>query len=130
MIDMENRKRIFSGIQPSGTIHIGNYFGAIENWVRLMDTYECFFAIVDYHAITVHYDQSMMQKRIWDAVLDNIAAGLDPERCTMFIQSDVPQHTELCWLLNCVTPIGELFRMTQFKEKSERERRTRRRPAS
>ncbi len=119
---MENRKRIFSGIQPSGTIHIGNYFGAIENWVRLMDTYECFFAIVDYHAITVHYDQSMMQKRIWDAVLDNIAAGLDPERCTMFIQSDVPQHTELCWLLNCVTPIGELFRMTQFKEKSEREK--------
>jgi tryptophanyl-tRNA synthetase len=119
---MSKRKRIFSGIQPSGTIHIGNYFGAIENWVRLMEDYECFFGIVDYHAITVSYDPALMQKRIWEAALDNIAAGLDPARCTIFIQSHVPEHTELCWLLNCVTPMGELGRMTQFKEKSERER--------
>lgn len=119
---MKKRKRIFSGIQPSGTIHIGNYFGAIENWVRLTKEYECFFGIVDYHAITVSYEPPLMQQRIWDAALDNIAAGLDPAICTIFIQSHVPEHTELCWLLNCVTPLGELGRMTQFKEKSEREK--------
>jgi tryptophanyl-tRNA synthetase len=113
------KKRVFSGIQPSGTIHIGNYFGAIENWVRLLDTYECIFCIVDYHAITIPYDITVMQDRIWNATLDNIAAGLDPERCTIFIQSHVPEHTELTWLLNCVTPIGELSRMTQFKDKSK-----------
>jgi tryptophanyl-tRNA synthetase len=119
---MTAKKRVLSGIQPSGTIHIGNYFGALENWVRLMKTYDCFFTIVDLHAITVTYDPSVMQERIWNAALDNIAAGLDPERCTLFIQSHVPEHTELCWLLNCVTPMGELSRMTQFKEKSEREK--------
>jgi len=119
---MSRRKRILSGIQPSGTIHIGNYFGAIENWVRLMEEYECFFSIVDYHAITVGYEPSLMQQRILEAAVDNMAAGLDPARCTIFVQSHVPEHTELCWLLNCVTPMGELGRMTQFKEKSERER--------
>lgn len=119
---MKKRKRILSGIQPSGTIHIGNYFGAIENWVRLMEDNDCFFTIVDYHAITVQYEPALMQKRIWEAALDNMAAGLDPARCTVFIQSHVPEHTELCWLLNCVTPMGELGRMTQFKEKSEREK--------
>jgi tryptophanyl-tRNA synthetase len=119
---MNSKKRVLSGIQPSGTIHIGNYFGAIENWVRLMETYDCFFTIVDLHAITVAYDPARMQQHIWNAVLDNIAAGLDPERCTLFVQSHVREHTELCWLLNCVTPMGELNRMTQFKEKSEREK--------
>lgn len=115
------KKRIFSGIQPSGTIHIGNYFGAIENWVRLLDTYECIFCIVDYHAITVPYDVEEMQKRVWNAALDNISAGLDPDRCTIFIQSHVPEHTELQWLLNTVTPMGELSRMTQFKDKSKQQ---------
>lgn len=116
----DNRKpKILSGIQPSGTIHIGNYFGAIENWVRLLDEYDCFFTIVDYHAITIEYDPASMQQRIREAVMDNMAAGLDPERCTIFIQSHVPEHTELCWLLNCVTPMGELSRMTQFKDKSK-----------
>ena len=119
---MSTRKRILSGIQPSGTIHIGNYFGAIENWVRLTREYDCFFTIVDLHAITVAYEPALLQKRVWEAALDNMAAGLDPERCTIFVQSHVPEHTELCWLLNCVTPMGELGRMTQFKEKSERER--------
>ncbi len=118
----KTRPRILSGIQPSGTIHIGNYFGAIENWVRLMDDYDCFFTIVDYHAITVPYDPKVMPQRTWDAVLDNMAAGLDPARCTIFIQSHVPEHTELCWLLNSVTPLGDLGRMTQFKEKSERDK--------
>ena len=119
---MNTKPRILSGIQPSGTIHIGNFFGAIENWVRLMKDYDCFFTIVDLHAITVSYDPAQLPQRVWDAALDNIAAGLDPAKCTIFIQSHVPEHTELCWLLNCVTPLGELGRMTQFKEKSERER--------
>ena len=119
---MSAKKRILSGIQPSGTIHIGNYFGAIENWVRLMEEYDSFFTVVDLHAITVAYDPAALPQKVWDAALDNIAAGLDPARCTIFIQSHVPEHTELCWLLNCVTPLGELGRMTQFKEKSERER--------
>lgn len=119
---MSSRKRVLSGIQPSGTIHIGNYFGAVENWVRLMDEYDCFFTIVDLHAITVDYDPKRLPQRIWDAALDNMAAGLDPAKCTIFIQSHVPEHTELTWLLTCVAPLGELSRMTQFKEKSERER--------
>ncbi len=119
---MSPRQRILSGIQPSGTIHIGNYFGAVENWVRLMADYDCFFTIVDLHAITVTYDPALLPQRVWDAALDNMAAGLDPEKCTIFVQSHVPEHTELCWLLTCVTPLGELGRMTQFKEKSERER--------
>jgi tryptophanyl-tRNA synthetase len=118
---MSQRKRILSGIQPSGTIHIGNYFGAIENWVRLMDEYDCFFTIVDLHAITQPYDARALPQRVWDAALDNMAAGLDPAKCTIFIQSHVPEHTELCWLLTCVAPLGELYRMTQFKEKSARE---------
>lgn len=119
---MSQRKRVLSGIQPSGTIHIGNYFGAVENWVRLMDEYDCFFTIVDLHAITVDYDPQRLPQRVWDAALDNMAAGLDPAKCTIFIQSHVPEHTELTWLLTCVAPLGELSRMTQFKEKSERER--------
>ena len=112
-------KRVFSGIQPSGTIHIGNYFGAIENWVRLLDKYECIFCIVDYHAITAPYEPAEMQSRIWNAALDNISAGLDPERCTIFVQSHVPEHAELQWLLNTVAPMGELSRMTQFKDKAK-----------
>ncbi|HOX29285.1 MAG TPA: tryptophan--tRNA ligase, partial [bacterium] len=85
---------------------------------KLLDEYECIFSIVDYHAITVPYDAAVMQERIINAAMDNMAAGLDQSKCTLFIQSDVPEHTELCWLLNCVTPMGELGRMTQFKEKS------------
>lgn len=115
----EMKPKILSGIQPSGVLHIGNYFGAIENWVRLMDDYECFFMIVDYHAMTIEYDQKEMPGRIFDAALVNIAAGLNPERCHLFVQSHVPEHAELCWILNCVTPMGELSRMTQFKEKSK-----------
>jgi len=86
-----------------------------------MEESDCFFTIVDLHAITQSYEPPLMQQRIYEAALDNMAAGLDPARCTIFVQSHVPEHTELCWLLNCVTPMGELGRMTQFKEKSERE---------
>lgn len=113
------KKRLFSGIQPSGDVHIGNYLGAIKNWVRLIEQYECVFCIVDYHAITIEYRPEDMQKRILNAAAVNIASGLDPGRCTVFVQSYVPEHTELAWILNTITPIGHLERMTQFKDKSK-----------
>jgi tryptophanyl-tRNA synthetase len=109
---------LFSGIQPTGTIHIGNYCGAIRNWIRLLDAYDGIFCIVDYHALTVTYDVTTMRQRTVDAARVNIAAGLDPEKCLLFVQSWVPEHTELAWVLNSVTPMGDLSRMTQFKEKS------------
>ena len=116
-------KRIFSGIQPSGEIHIGNYVGAIQNWVRLLDSYDSIFGIVDYHAITIEYDVAEMQKNIRQAAIVNIASGLDPDKCTLFVQSRVPEHTELAWIFNCVSPLGELMRMTQFKEKAKQHMR-------
>jgi tryptophanyl-tRNA synthetase len=114
-------RRIMSGIQPTGEIHIGNYFGAIENWVRLQDEYECFYAIVDYHAITVPYDRATFAQLIEDAAVSLLAAGLDPEKCRLFLQSEVPEHTELAWILTTLTPLGQLQRMTQFKDKAGEE---------
>lgn len=111
-------RRVFSGIQPTGLVHIGNYLGAIKQWVELQNLHECFFCIVDYHAITIPYEPKEMQKNIFEAVVINIAAGLDPEKVTLFIQSHVPEHTELAWILNTITPMGRLSHMTQFKEKS------------
>ncbi|OHB69077.1 MAG: tryptophan--tRNA ligase [Planctomycetes bacterium RBG_16_41_13] len=116
------KKRLFSGIQPSGEVHIGNYLGAIKNWVGMIDQYDCIFCIVDYHAITVEYDPKEMQTRIINAAAVNIAAGLDPNKCILFVQSHVPEHTELAWILNTVTPMGHLERMTQFKDKAKQHR--------
>jgi len=113
------RKKLFSGIQPSGEIHIGNYLGAIRNWVKLMEEYDCIYCIVDYHAITIKYDPADMHKRILNAAGDVMACGIDPERCILFVQSKVVEHTELAWIFNTVTPMGDLERMTQFKEKSK-----------
>ncbi len=110
--------RLFSGIQPTGSLHIGNYFGALENWVRLQEEYECVYCVVDLHAITTEYEPKEMQGRIREVVGTLVACGIDPARSILFVQSAVPEHTELAWLLNCVTPIGDLERMTQFKEKS------------
>jgi len=114
----EGKLRVFSGIQPTGELHIGNYLGAISNWVTFLDEYECFFCIVDHHATTIAYEPATMPGRIFEAAVANIAAGLDPERCTLFVQSEVPEHTELAWIFNTVTKFGDLSRMTQFKEKS------------
>ncbi|HEV2018823.1 MAG TPA: tryptophan--tRNA ligase [Gemmatimonadaceae bacterium] len=113
--------RIFSGIQPSGSLHIGNYLGAVKNWVELQHKYESFFCIVDYHAITVPYEPADLRVRIADMALSLLAAGLDPSKCTLFVQSMVPEHTELAWIFNTLTPLGELERQTQFKEKASRE---------
>lgn len=112
-------KRLFSGIQPSGELHIGNYLGAIRNWVRMLPDYDSIFCIVDYHAITIEYEVDSMRERVLNAAAECIACGLDPEKCTLFVQSHVPEHTELAWIFNTVTPMGDLGRMTQFKEKSE-----------
>ncbi len=114
--------RIFSGIQPSGEIHIGNYVGAIRNWVKLTDRYDCIYSVVDYHAITIEYEVELMQKRILETATILIGCGLTPDKCIVFVQSHVPEHTELAWVFNSVTSIGELERMSQFKEKSKQHR--------
>ena len=113
--------RVFSGIQPSGEPHIGNYLGAIKNWVELQHRHECLFCIVDYHAITGAYEPADFKRRTREMAVSLLAAGLDPEKCTLFVQSMVPEHTELAWILNTVTPLGELERQTQFKEKAGRQ---------
>ena len=114
------RETIFSGIQPSGELHLGNYLGAIRNWVALQSSYRCFYCIVDYHAITQAFEPSEMARRVRDMAGDLIACGIDPAQSTLFVQSAVPEHTELAWVLASVTSYGELGRMTQFKDKSEK----------
>lgn len=111
-------KRILSGIQPTNVIHIGNYFGAVKNWVALQDTYETFYTVVDYHAMTIPYQPDKLRANTKEMFVSLLACGVDPEKSTLFIQSMVPEHTELTWFLNCVTSYGELNRMTQFKDKS------------
>jgi tryptophanyl-tRNA synthetase len=112
--------RIFSGIQPTGTIHIGNYLGALKQWVQLQEKNECVFCIVDLHALTAPYDPKKLQELILEKVIAYIAAGIDPEKSIIFVQSAVKEHAELNWLLNTVTPVGDLTRMTQYKEKSKK----------
>jgi tryptophanyl-tRNA synthetase len=115
-------KRIFSGAQPTGNIHIGNYLGALRNWVELQHEYESFFCIVNLHAITLPQDPKSLAQKTLDLARVYLAAGIDPNVSVIFIQSDVPEHAELAWILNCVTRIGELERMTQFKEKAAKQR--------
>lgn len=111
--------RVFSGMQPTGEAHLGNYLGALRQWVRLQDEADCIFSIVDLHAITIDYDPGELPRRVFDLAVSFLSAGLDPDRCTIFVQSEVREHTELQWLFNTVTPLGELERMTQFKDKTE-----------
>src|ERR1700739_4151033 len=114
--------RIFSGIQPTGNLHLGNYLGAIRNWVALQNDYECIFCIVDLHALTLPQDPAEVRASTREVAAAYVAAGIDPERCIIFNQSMVSAHTELAWLLACLTPLGWLNRMTQFKEKAGRDR--------
>jgi tryptophanyl-tRNA synthetase len=111
-------ERVFSGIQPTGELHIGNYLGAIRNWVKVQDDHECIYCIVDYHAITLPYDIGEMRRRIFELACGLLACGIDPARTALFVQSEVPEHTELAWVFSCVTPHGELERQTQFKSKA------------
>src|SRR6516165_6787259 len=114
--------RIFSGIQPTGNLHLGNYLGAIRNWVALQNDYECIFCIVDLHALTQPQDPAQLRAQTREVTAAYIAAGIDPERCIIFNQSTVSAHSELSWLLSCFTPLGWLNRMTQFKEKAGKHR--------
>jgi tryptophanyl-tRNA synthetase len=116
----EKKKVIFSGIQPSGQLTLGNYLGAIKNWVKLQDEYDCYFCVVDLHAITVKQEPKDLRARTLEVMSIYIAAGINPDKNTIFIQSHVPAHSEAAWLLNCYTYMGELGRMTQFKDKSQR----------
>ena len=110
--------RIFSGVQPSGNLHIGNYLGAIKNWVSLQKEFECIFCIVDLHALTIKQDPKELENNTLEVTATYIASGINPEKTLIFNQSSVPAHTELTWLLSCITPLGGLNRMTQFKEKA------------
>lgn len=112
-------KRVFSGIRPTGKLHIGNYLGAIKQWVALQEKYECFFCIVDYHAITTPFEPQKMKDQILETVIAYLASGIDPKKSTIFVQSNVKEHTELAWILGTICPLGDLKRMTQFKEKSK-----------
>jgi tryptophanyl-tRNA synthetase len=113
------KKRVLSCIQPTGEIHLGNYFGAVKNWVSIQDDYECFYGVVDLHAMTMPYNSKELKRNTLRMVAELLACGIDPEKSVLFIQSMVPQHTELTWIFNCVASFGELSRMTQFKDKSE-----------
>ena len=112
-----SRSTMLSGIQPTGALMIGNYFGAVKNWVALQAAYDSFFFVADLHAITVPQDPADLQRRSLEFVALLIACGIDPEGSTIFLQSHVPEHTQLAWVLNCMVPMGELQRMTQFKDK-------------
>ena len=113
------KKRIFSGAQPTGNLHIGNYLGAIKNWVAFQEEYDSFFCIVNLHAITLPQDPAVLRQKTLDLARYYLAAGVDPEKATLFIQSDVPEHAELTWILSCISRMGELERMTQFKDKGK-----------
>ncbi|MDE1902752.1 MAG: tryptophan--tRNA ligase [Alphaproteobacteria bacterium] len=115
-------KRIFSGVQPTGNLHLGNYLGAIRNWVQLQKDFDCIFCIVDLHALTLPQDPKELRAQTREVTAAYIAAGIDPEHCVIFNQSTVPGHAELAWLLGCLTPLGWLNRMTQFKEKAGKHR--------
>lgn len=119
-IDMQDKKTIFSGVQPSGALTIGNYLGAIKNWVQLQEEYDCYYCVVDMHAITVPQEPKDLRKNTLEILALYLACGLDPEKNTLFIQSHVSAHTELAWVLNTMTYMGQLNRMTQYKEKSQK----------
>lgn len=123
MTDTTPKKRVFSGIQPSGNFHLGNYLGATKNWVVDQHKYENIFCIVDLHALTVYQDPAELYHKTREVALIYLACGLDLEHCAIFVQSHLPAHAELTWLLNCITPLGWLERMTQYKDKSTKQER-------
>ena len=118
--ELVKKKTIFSGVQPSGKLTIGNYLGSIKNWKEFQENYDCIYCVVDLHAITVRQDPAELRRRTYETLALYIASGLDPEKNTLFVQSHVPAHAELSWVLNCYAMHGELNRMTQFKDKSKK----------
>jgi tryptophanyl-tRNA synthetase len=117
-----SRPRVLSGIQPTAdSFHLGNYLGAIRQWVALQDTHDAFYCVVDQHALTIEWEPELLRRRTLVSAAQLLALGLDPQRCTLFVQSHVPEHTQLGWVLGCITGFGEAARMTQFKDKSQRQ---------
>jgi tryptophanyl-tRNA synthetase len=115
------RPRVLSGIQPTGEgFHLGSWLGAVRNWVAMQDTHDAFYCVVDLHAITVSHEPDVLRRRTHESVAELLAMGVDPNRCTLFVQSHIPEHTELAWVLNCITGFGEASRMTQFKDRTQR----------
>jgi tryptophanyl-tRNA synthetase len=122
MTDMSSRPRVLSGIQPTAdSFHLGNYLGAVRNWVAMQETHDTFYCVVDLHAITAGHDPAQLRRRTRVSAAQLLAAGLDPDRCTLFVQSHVPEHAQLAWVLSCITGFGEASRMTQFKDKSAKQ---------
>ncbi|WFE26604.1 tryptophan--tRNA ligase [Solwaraspora sp. WMMD791] len=122
MSELASRPRVLSGIQPTAdSFHLGNYLGAVRNWVAMQDTHDAFYCVVDLHAITAGHDPAVLRQRTRVAAAQLLAAGLDPDRCTLFVQSHVPQHAQLGWVMGCITGFGEANRMTQFKDKSAKQ---------
>lgn len=117
-MEQSEKKIIFSGVQPSGTLTLGNYLGALKNWAELQEDYRCYYCVVDMHAITVRQDPAELRRRTLDVAALYMAAGIDPKKSVIYVQSHVPQHAELGWVLNCFTYLGELSRMTQYKDKA------------
>jgi tryptophanyl-tRNA synthetase len=115
------KTRVFSGMQPTGNLHIGNYLGALKNWVRIQNDYECIFCIVDLHAVTLYQDPAELRAKILEIAALYVAAGIDPKTSAIMVQSAVPAHAELAWMLTCVTPVGWLERMTQYKAKAAKQ---------
>ena len=115
---MKNKKRILSGVQPTGDLHLGNWLGAIKNWVELQYTHETFLCVVDLHAITASHDPNKLAENTFSTAALYIACGINPDECSVFVQSQISAHSELCWILNCLTPMNWMERMIQFKEKS------------
>src|ERR1700685_482707 len=118
------KARVFSGVQPTGNLHIGNYLGALKNWVEIQGNYESIFGIVDLHAVTVYQEPAELRLKILETAALFLAAGIDPKQSTIVVQSSVPEHAELAWMLTCVTPVGWLERMTQYKAKSQAQETT------
>ena len=117
-MENEAKKVMLSGIQPSGELHIGNYLGPLRHWPEMIDEFDCYFFLADLHTITVRQDPAALRRRVLTLLANYIACGLDPEKCVLFIQSHVPAHSQLAWVLGCYTMFGELSRMTQFKDKA------------
>ncbi|MFH1456631.1 MAG: tryptophan--tRNA ligase [Patescibacteria group bacterium] len=116
------KKTLFSGIQPTGELHIGNYLGALKQWVDIQDEYNSIFCIVDYHSITEDFDPKKKQEQVFNTAVDFLATGIDPEKSIIFVQSKIYEHTELAWIFNCITPVAEMERMTQYKDKASRQK--------
>ncbi len=119
-LESEKRKVVLTCAQPTGKLHLGNYLGAVKNWVEMSEKYECYFGVVDMHAITIPYVPAELKKNVYDCAAQYMACGLDPEKCNLFLQSSIVGHAELAWILGCICPLGQLERMTQYKDKASK----------